>query len=97
MGINDTNKGLGTHLCIQSFAFCIRSPKKIKQILKESFIIQISKLANMQSDLYIIAEIGTEAGRKMAEYFDMTMLTTLSYDKRPLYERIFTPYSISQI
>lgn len=86
MSALETDKEECTHFCIQSFAFSGRCPKKVKVLLKESFETQILQMSKKNSDLHIIAEVGTEAGRKMADFFGMTMLTTLSFDKRPLYE-----------
>lgn len=97
MGRNETDKGMCNHLCIQSFAFSSKYPRNGKRLLRESFATQILKLANSCSDIHIIAEIGTEQGRKMAEYFKMNMLNMLSFDKRPLYEMILLPSDILDI
>lgn len=94
---SDISKYSCYYLCVQSFAFIGKCPRNIKSILRESFERHIAELVPENKTVYIIAEIGTDVGRKIAEYFKMKMLDTISYDKRPLYELILNPNDVKKI
>lgn len=88
--ISTSSNNTTDYFCFQSFIYAGKNLRNVYSILKKSIITHVLNLSNSSEDIYCIAEIGTNAGKRISQLFENGKDVGFSLDNRPFIEWHFT-------